>query len=110
MSQASVLRALSRDKPDEARALILRVLKAARGNRTAAALALRESAHLPPDGTDARTRVTFAEIVKSLGMVEEIGELYAEKDAKRAVVRGKNATAARLEGAAKKMKKGVGGR
>jgi hypothetical protein len=57
---------MANNDPAQARDVIIAALRKARGDREAAALALRESRHLPPDGTEKRTLVTFYEIIRSL--------------------------------------------
>jgi hypothetical protein len=69
---AGQLRHLANYQPAEARDIIVNALRAARGDRSVAALALRASGYLPPGGTDKRTLVTFYEIVRSLDDGAEI--------------------------------------
>lgn len=72
MPRPSLLRFLANNRPAEALDIIVGALRAARGDRGAAALALRASGHLPPGGTDKRSLVTFYEIVRGIPDGEDI--------------------------------------
>jgi hypothetical protein len=72
MPSASRLRSLANHEPDQARLIILRAFYRAKYDHDRAALDLRGARLLPPEGTEARSRVTLYSIIRTLRLGAEI--------------------------------------